>query len=92
MQHDPNFRQIAMWIDANSIEHYQTLFTLEQLVDLLNKDATKNFSTSFRPYFNIYRNPEVSGQAVKPDVEDYLKCARAFPEYCIDSQVYGTAS
>lgn len=87
MQYNENYRQVAMWIDLNNVRHYQTLFSVQQLVDKLNNDPTNTqVEASFRPYFNMYRNSNTGASSVN------LACSARHSVYCIDKSTYGVHS
>lgn len=91
MPYNPKHRQIMMWFDPSKIKHYETLFMIQTLVDLINAESsTTNVTVSFRPYFNMYRNPQYSGIALREDIVSNLFCSDKFPDYCLDRRTYGT--
>lgn len=90
MQHDPNHRQILLWIDPNKIKHYETLFMVQTLANLINNEEGSNASVTFRPFYNMYRNPKLANAALREDIVANLYCSDKYSNYCLDRRSYGT--
>ena len=64
---------------------------VQTLVDLINTNSeANNASVSLRPFFNMYRNPNISEVELRDDIEANLYCSEDYPEFCLDKRSYGS--
>lgn len=84
MPYSGTFMQIAVFLDLSKKIHYETLFALLSLSDVLKLEG---YSLIVRPFFNMLPSPldQIGSLSYSPNGAN-LFCVENF---CLDSREYG---